>query len=123
MVLRDGHQARSYDREMSKAPSHQYRGPLSPAQAAEGMNAAIRNAQRLADDAGLLLNAARLPSAAAMATLSIEESGKQSILRELATVTSPDELKAAWRRYRDHRSKNGSWILPHLVYHGARQLR
>jgi AbiV family abortive infection protein len=87
------------------------------------MNAAIRNAQRLADDAGLLLNAARLPSAAAMATLSIEESGKQSILRELATVTSPDELKAAWRRYRDHRSKNGSWILPHLVYHGARQLR
>jgi AbiV family abortive infection protein len=109
-------------------PKHQngrpqeYRGPLTAAQIAEGMNAARRNARRLATDARILLEAERLPTAAAMAALSIEESGKTSILRELATATSPDAIKAAWRRYRDHRSKNGAWILPDLARAGAKHL-
>ena len=46
-----------------------------------------------------------------------------SILRALAVAKSPEELRAAWRRYRDHRSKNGAWILPSLAAQGARQLR
>jgi len=50
------------------------------------MNAATRNARRLAADARLLLDAGRLPTAAALATLSIEETGKVSILREIAVV-------------------------------------
>lgn len=99
-----------------------YRGLLTPSQVADGMNAARRNAQRLASDAKLLLDAGRLPTATSIAALSIEESGKLSILRELAIITESDELAEAWKRYRDHRSKNGMWILPDLARRGARRL-
>lgn len=44
-------------------------------------------------------------------------------MRALAVAKSPDALRAEWRRYRDHRSKNGAWILPSLAAQGARQLR
>src|SRR5271169_2125890 len=97
----------------------EYRGPLTAAEIAEGMNAARRNALRLAADARILVDAERLPTAAALAALSIEESGKTSILRQLATATSPEAIKAAWQQYRDHRSKNAAWILPDLVGGGA----
>jgi AbiV family abortive infection protein len=100
----------------------EYRGSLDPNAVAEGMNAANRNARRLVADAKLLLDAERYPSAAALAALAIEESGKVSILRSLAVAKSPEELRAEWRRYRDHRSKNGAWILPSLATQGARQL-
>jgi AbiV family abortive infection protein len=40
------------------------------------MNAAARNAARLVSDAEILLGAKRYPSAAALAVLAIEESGK-----------------------------------------------
>jgi AbiV family abortive infection protein len=100
----------------------EYRGPLTPGEIPGGMNAAIRNARRLAAEAKLLLDAGRLPTAAALATLSIEETGKISILREIAVVTSPGALEKAWQQYRDHRSKNGMWILTDLVRQGARRL-
>jgi AbiV family abortive infection protein len=100
----------------------EYRGSLDAAAVAEGMNAANRNARRLVSDAKLLLEADRYPSAAALAALAIEESGKVSILRGLAVATSPEELRAQWRAYRDHRSKNGAWILPTLAAEGARYL-
>jgi AbiV family abortive infection protein len=100
----------------------EYRGSLDAAAVAEGINAANRNARRLVADAKLLLDAERYPSAAALAALAIEESGKVAILRALAVAKSPEELRAQWRRYRDHRSKNGAWILPSLVAQGARQL-
>jgi AbiV family abortive infection protein len=100
----------------------EYRGPLDPTAVAEGINAANRNARRLVADAKLLLDAERYPSAAALAALAMEESGKVSILRALAVAKSPEELRAEWRRYRDHRSKNGAWILPSLVAQGARRL-
>jgi AbiV family abortive infection protein len=100
----------------------EYRGPLDAAAIAEGINAASRNACRLVDDAKLLLDAERYPSAAALAALAIEERGKVSILRALAVAQSPEELRAQWRRYRDHRSKNGAWILPSLAAQGAHRL-
>jgi AbiV family abortive infection protein len=100
----------------------EYRGRLTSAEAADGMNAAARNARQLAADAKLLLDAERYPTAAALAGLSIEESGKVSILRELATETTPEGLRDQWRRYRDHRSKNGAWLLPELAAKGARRL-
>jgi AbiV family abortive infection protein len=105
-----------------KSHRPEYRGSLDPAAVAEGMNAANRNARRLVADAKLLLEAERYPSAAAVAALAIEESGKVSILRALAVAKSPEELRAEWRRYRDHRSKNGAWILPELAAQGASQL-
>jgi len=97
-------------------------GPLDATTVADGINAANRNARRLASDARLLLEAERYPSAAALAALAIEESGKAAILRGLALVTSSDKLRSEWRRYRDHRSKNGAWITPDLVAKGARRL-
>jgi len=100
----------------------EYRGPLTLAEATAGMNAALRNAQLLLADAKLLLNAERYPTATALAALSIEESGKVSILRGLVLETTPDGLRKQWGRYRDHRSKNGAWIMPDLVAKGARLL-
>ena len=58
-----------------------YRGALTIKQVAKGMNAATNNARRLAQDARLLLDNKRWPTAASVAALSIEESGKVVILR------------------------------------------
>ena len=99
----------------------QYKGKLDPEQIAQGMNAARRNARRLADDAKLLLSAKRYPTATSLATLSIEESGKVSILRGIAFIPS-ERVQSAWKDYRSHRSKNKTWILPNLVANGARDL-
>ena len=99
-----------------------YRGPLSSAEVAAGMNVANTNAQRLADDAEALLAAGRIPTAASLAVLSIEESGKVSILRQLATSTSKEEVAAAWKSYRSHTRKNVQWLLPDLAVKGARKL-
>lgn len=99
-----------------------YKGPLSISQIANGMNAALQNAARLAKDARLLLDSDRLPSAVSLAILSIEEAGKISILRGLPFAKNEQDLKAEWRRYRSHTSKNLKWILPQLVAAGARSL-
>lgn len=86
------------------------------------MNAANANALRLAEDAKVLLAAGRIPTAASLAALSIEESGKTSILRQIATATSKEELVTAWKSYRSHTRKNVHWQLPALVSAGARKL-
>ncbi|MNF95862.1 hypothetical protein D3C84_786310 [compost metagenome] len=99
-----------------------YKGPLCNSQIAIGMNAALKNAVRLAKDARLLLDAERFPSAVSLATLSIEEAGKTSILRGMIFAKSEQDLKVEWRRYRSHTSKNLQWILPELAAAGARSL-
>ena len=107
---------------MAKDKLSRYNGELSASQVADGMNAACRNARRLADDAKLLLDAGRYPTAASIAVLSIEESGKKSVLRGLAFAPNKEARRSAWRGYRSHRSKNAAWILPDLVAKGARDL-
>ena len=99
-----------------------YKGGLSAAQIAHGMNVACRNARRLADDAKLLLDAGRYPTAASIAALSIEESGKVSVLCGLASAPNEEVRRRAWKDYRNHRSKNAAWILPDLVAQGAKDL-
>ena len=99
-----------------------YRGKLRTSEIADGMNAAIRNAKRLFEDASLLLDAARYSSAAALAILSIEESGKPKILRLLAMSPDVSAIQQAWREYRSHRSKNTAWIVHALVLDGAKDL-
>jgi AbiV family abortive infection protein len=101
---------------------NQYSGALTPSQIADGMNAARNNASRLLKDAKLLAEHERFPSAAALAILSIEESGKDAILRELSYATDPKAIKEAWRRYRSHTSKNVTWAAPELVAKGARDI-
>ena len=100
----------------------QYRGRLNPAQVAEGMNAATRNARRLAEDAATLLEAGRYASAAALAILSIEEAGKLPVLRSLAMADRDEQIGEEWRAYRSHTRKNVIWLLPQLVARGARKL-
>lgn len=101
----------------------QYRGLLNVEQAAEGMNCARQNAIRLAEDAQLLYENGRFASACSLATLSIEEAGKISILRRLVCANSEAEVKVCWREYRSHTAKNRHWLLPDLVKNGARSMR
>jgi AbiV family abortive infection protein len=80
----------------------QFTGRISPQQAADGMNAAERNARRLFEDAQRLFEAGRFATAASLAILSIEESGKVSILREIVLARTEDEAREGWRQYRRH---------------------
>ena len=82
-----------------------YRGPLTIEQVAAGMNAATGNARRLAQDARLLLEHKRWPTAASVAALSIEESGKVVILRRFVTAND-DDIKKLWKEYRTHTAKS-----------------
>jgi len=99
-----------------------YKGKLNQDQIAEGINVAIKNSHRLSEDAQILLNACRYPSAASIAILSIEESGKVTILRRLAIAETDDEISRIWRDYRSHTKKNILWLMPHLIMKGARKL-
>lgn len=103
-----------------KLPS--YRGKLSASQVAHGMNAANANARRLLEDAQVLAQMGRFPTAASLAALSIEESGKASILRGLAAAKSPEEATVAWKDYRSHTRKNVGWLLPEMAIKGAQKL-
>jgi AbiV family abortive infection protein len=105
-----------------KKKLNQYRGQLTPSQIAEGINAARRNAVRLAEDARALLDSGRFPTAAALAILSIEESGKISILRAMALARSAEEVEDRWREYRSHTKKNVLGGFLDAVAQGARKL-
>jgi len=86
------------------------------------MNAARENASRLLDDAILLLENKRYASALSLAILSIEESGKLSVFRDMALSKSDEDLKSAWKSYRSHQKKNAAWIFIELYKKGARKL-
>lgn len=107
---------------MSDSRPKQYRGMLSPSDIAAGMNAAIRNSRRLAADARILLDAKRIPSAASLAILAIEEAGKISILRGLAIAPTNEVVAESWKDYRNHRAKNAQWIIMDLAARGASRL-
>jgi len=99
-----------------------YRGKLTPAQIADGMNAAAKNALRLSQDAASLVDNGRFPTGASVAILAIEEAGKVSILRALALAKTDAEAVEIWKDYRSHTQKNVTWLLPQLVTKGARKL-
>ena len=99
-----------------------YKGALSPQQIAEGINVANKNAYRLVRDAEYLCDVDRYPSAASLAILSIEESGKVSILRQLALARDEKEIAECWKDYRSHAKKNVHWRLLELFKKGARRL-
>jgi AbiV family abortive infection protein len=107
---------------MALRPLSPYRGTLSAKDVADGINVAVRNARRLATDARILLDARRYPSAAALAILSMEESGKIPSLRALSLAHTPIELASAWGEYRRHRVKNAQWIASELAAKGAGHL-
>lgn len=96
-------------------------GRLTIQEAADGMNAAIQNAARLIRDAEILFQNERYATALSLSILAIEESGKVTIIRFLLACPD-DQIKSAWKDYRNHRAKNVAWILPDLVRNGARTL-
>jgi AbiV family abortive infection protein len=100
----------------------QYRGFLTCEQIATGMTAAAQNASRLAEDAGLLLQAGRFPTACSLAILSLEESGKATILRSMATANTQEEILGLWKSYRRHLDKHLLTLMPDRVVNGARRL-
>ncbi len=106
----------------SKRPLALFEGRLTPAKIADGMNAAERNAKRLAQDARLLLNGKRFATAAAVAILAIEEAGKSSVLRGMSVAKTDEDVKKAWKEFRAHTRKNVLWILSDMVCRGARKL-
>jgi AbiV family abortive infection protein len=112
----------SLERETSMSRLPQHRNQLSSAQIAEGMTRALQNAARLAEDAEALLKQDRIPSAAALAILSIEESGKVSILRQMASADDNKEWQQLWKAYRSHTKKNTLWLFGELIQKGARKL-
>ncbi len=107
---------------MAKSKLDQYKGKLTPAEIADGMNEAAANAKRLHDDAKLLLENGSYPSALSLAALSIEESGKLTILRSLALARDQKELTQTWREYRSHTQKNTMWPFLQMFLQGARLL-
>lgn len=100
----------------------QYNNKLDAKSAAEGIRLAKENAKRLLDDAELLFENGRIERSVALAILSIEESGKSSIIRSILLTDDAKDLKKEWQNYRKHTAKNLSWILPELVSKGARNL-
>jgi len=108
---------------MAKKPRiDQYSGPLMPAQAAEGIEAAIQNAKALLSDAELLLHNQRWQRATALAILAIEEAEKVSLLRGLLLARNDAERRKEWRAYRTYVKKNLAYILPQLFREGSRKL-
>jgi len=107
---------------MAKRKLDQYKGKLTPAEIADGMNEAAANAKRLHDDAKMLLDNGRYPSALSLAALSIEESGKLTILRSIALARDQKELTQTWREYRSHTRKNIMWPFLQMFQQGARRL-
>ena len=100
----------------------QYNYFLDVSQAAEGIHIALENAQSLLDDAILLNENGRHARAVALAILSIEESGKPSIIRSILLEQDKKAVGQRWNDYRQHKSKSQMWILPELVVKGARRL-
>lgn len=90
--------------------------------AAEISEGAIKNAKSLLEDAKLLFENAKYPRAISLAILSIEESGKPSIIRSIILEDDPKEISNLWKSYRKHRDKNSMWIVPELILNGARTL-
>ncbi|RML73324.1 hypothetical protein ALQ88_200230 [Pseudomonas savastanoi] len=107
---------------MKPTKMESYKGILDCAQVAEGINAANANARRLATDAQTLLDAGSFATAASLAALAIEESGKVSILRAIVLTEDEKALRSEWKRYRSHTSKNCHWIFADLVAKGANHI-
>jgi AbiV family abortive infection protein len=100
----------------------QFTQKISLEKAVEISNGAIENAKSLYEDAKLLFENEKYPRAIALAILSIEESGKPSIIRNIILEEDAKEISHLWKSYRKHQDKNSMWIVPELIINGAKTL-
>lgn len=92
-----------------------YRGRLTPESASKGIHAAKANSSRLIEDAEMLSNNGRYPSACSIAALAIEEMSKPAIIRKIVIAESPQEIARGWKLFSSHHDKGAPWIVPHLI--------
>ena len=118
----DGFSSPSKGGVVVKNNLNSYRGELTPNEIVLGMNCAISNAKRLAEDARLLFDSGRFPTACSIAILSIEELGKVSILRHFSLCRNKNEMSRIWKEYRSHTCKNYMVFFLDIVAKGARKL-
>lgn len=100
----------------------QHKQKIDTEKAAEGIIAANENAKSLLEDAKLLFKYKRYARAISLAILSIEESGKSSIIHSILLEDEPKEIAKKWKEYRNHHDKNSLWILPELASNGAKKI-
>ncbi|EHO07012.1 hypothetical protein HMPREF9714_02863 [Myroides odoratimimus CCUG 12901] len=100
----------------------QFTQKLSIKLATEISNGALENAKSLYEDAKLLYDNEKYARAISLAILSIEESGKPSIIRSILLEDDPKELSKLWKSYRRHQDKNSMWIIPELILNGAKKI-
>ncbi|MDX3913862.1 MAG: AbiV family abortive infection protein [Pseudosphingobacterium sp.] len=100
----------------------QFTQKLSLKLATEISNGAIENAKSLYEDAKLLYDNEKYARAISLAILSIEESGKLSIIRSILLEDDSKEISKLWKSYRRHQDKNSMWIVPELIFKGATKL-
>ena len=106
----------------AKKKSNKYHGKLSAADITTGMNIAEQNAFRLLEDATILLNSKRYPTACSLAVLALEELGKVIILRFISIAPSDFTRVAFWKMYhRSHISKNSILFMQRLAIERARK--
>ena len=101
----------------------QYKGRLNASDIAVGMNAANKNANRLFKSAEILFKNEDYASAVSLAILAIEEAGKVSILRAIASTTDENLLKTYWKEYRSHTDKTKTWNMVDYIQRGAVKLQ
>jgi AbiV family abortive infection protein len=100
----------------------QHKQKIDSIKASKGIIAANANAKSLLEDATLLFKNERYARAISLAILSIEESGKPTILRSILLEEDAKEISKKWKEYRNHHYKNTKWIVPELIANGARQI-
>lgn len=85
---------------------------LSSEQMAETALEAMRNARRLLDDAAVLAEANRLPSAFMLVGLAADELGKHILVASFfSRAPDDDDWRSFWRRFRRHTEKLGNALM------------
>jgi AbiV family abortive infection protein len=92
-------------REKKKARTERYCGELTPAQAASGIAASMKNARQLVAEGDLLLKAGHHARAGSLGILALEEAGKAAVIMDILVASTPETLKAHWQRFRSHTAK------------------
>ncbi|WP_100522617.1 AbiV family abortive infection protein [Mycobacteroides abscessus] len=85
---------------------------LSSEQMAETALEAMRNARRLLDDAAVLAEDDRLPSAFMLVGLAADELGKHILVASFfSRIPDDDDWRTFWRRFRRHTEKLGNSLM------------
>lgn len=90
--------------------SHPFTGRLSPGSAIKGVQLLQENAARLTEDAKILLQAKRYPSAAMMAVMALDELSRFFHPLMFAALHTQKQLTEGWKQFRSNRS-NFPWSI------------